>query len=341
MTADVAQIDEAALGAYMQAHVPGFAGPLTASKFAQGQSNPTFLIETPSRKYVVRRKPPGTLLKSAHAVEREYAVMRALHPTGVPVPRVLALREEPSVIGTAFFVMEHVEGRILWDPALPELAKEGRAAIYDEMNRGLVALHAQRPADIGLAGFGRPGNYYTRQLSRWSDQYRASETDPIPDMDALIAWLGAHVPPDDGRVCIVHGDYRIDNLIFAPDAPRLLAILDWELSTLGHPFSDLAYQCMQWRLPAVGTFRGLGGLDRAAHGIPTEAEYVTLYCKRAGVGGIEGWPFYLAFSFFRIAAILQGVLKRALTGNASNPERGLQMGKNVPVLARMALEVIG
>ena len=339
MASDVTDIDTAALDSYFRAHVAGYHGPLSAQKFATGQSNPTFFVEAASGKYVLRRKPPGALLKSAHAIEREYTVMQALAPTAVPVPRMLALCEDASVVGTPFYVMAHVDGRIFWDPAVPEVARVDRAAIYDEMNRVLAALHGVDPQAVGLDTFGRPGNYFTRQITRWGDQYRASQTGTIPDMDALIDWLAAHLPPDDGRVAIVHGDYRIDNFIFAKDAPKLIAVLDWELSTLGHPFADLAYQCMQWRLPNEGAFRGLAGVDRAALGIPAEADYVELYCQRAGMGAMTHWNFYLAFSFFRLAAILQGVKKRALTGNASNPERGLKMGEAVPVLAHMANEL--
>ena len=340
MSLDVTQIDTAALEAYFVAHVEGYRGPLEARKFATGQSNPTFLVVAASGKYVLRRKPPGLLLKSAHAIEREYAVMHALAPTGVPVPRMLALCEDTSVIGTAFYVMAHVDGRIFWDPAVPEVSKADRSAIYDDMNRVLVNLHGLNPAAIGLADYGRPGNYYARQIARWGDQYRASATGVIADMDALIAWLGNNTPADDGRVSVVHGDYRIDNFIFAPDAPKITAVLDWELSTLGHPFADLAYQCMQWRLPNAGEFRGLGGLDKVALGIPDEAAYVALYCQRAGLARIDNWSFYLAFSFFRMAAILQGVKKRALDGNASNPERGLRMGEAVPVLAQLAMQLV-
>ena len=336
---DVAHIDTEALDAYFSTHVAGYHGPLSAEKFATGQSNPTFFVSAASGKYVLRRKPPGTLLKSAHAIEREYAVMRALATTAVPVPRMLALCEDASVIGTPFYVMAHVDGRIFWDPAVPEVSRPDQAAVYDEMNRVLAALHAVSPAAVGLSDFGRPGNYFARQITRWGDQYRASETGVIADMDALMVWLAAHMPPDDGRVSIVHGDYRIDNFIFAKDAPKLIAVLDWELSTLGHPFADLAYQCMQWRLPNEGVFRGLAGVDRAALGIPTEADYVALYCQRAGLGAMTHWNFYLAFSFFRLAAILQGVKKRALDGNASNPERGLQMGEAVPVLAQLAMQL--
>lgn len=341
MADDVTQIETGALDAYFSAHVAGYRGPLSAQKFATGQSNPTFLVEAASGKYVLRRKPPGALLKSAHAIEREYAVMKALAQTAVPVPRMLALCEDAGVIGTPFYVMAHVDGRIFWDPAVPEVSRADRASIYDDMNRVLAALHAVDPQAAGLGNFGKPGNYFARQIARWGDQYRASETGVIANMDALIIWLGAHIPSDDGRVAIVHGDYRIDNFIFAKDAPVIAAVLDWELSTLGHPFADLAYQCMQWRLPNEGVFRGLAGVDRAALGIPAEDDYVALYCRRAGLGAMTHWTFYLAFSFFRLAAILQGVKKRALEGNASNPERGLQMGAAVPVLARMAMELVG
>ncbi len=337
---DVRTIDEAALAAYLSRHLDGFTGPLNTEKFAGGQSNPTYLVRTPAANYVLRRKPPGHLLKSAHAIEREYRVMKALADTPVPVPRMLLICEDDHVLGTSFFLMEHVTGRVLWDPALPDETVSGRAAIYDAMNAALASLHSVDIAAAGLSDFGRPGNYFARQLARWSDQYRASETAPVPAMDRLIAWLGEALPEDDGRVALVHGDYRIDNMIFAADEPRLLALLDWELSTLGHPFADLAYQCMQWRLPNEGTFRGLGDLDRAAAGIPTEEQYVARYCARMGLAGIPDWTFCLAFSFFRLAAILQGVMKRALDGNSSNPERGLKMGEAVPVLAGMAMELV-
>ena len=334
---DLPDLDTGVLANWMRAHVAGFEGPLATRKFATGQSNPTFLIEAASGQYVLRRKPPGQLLKSAHAVEREFRVMRALADTDVPVPRALALCEDAGVIGSAFYVMQYVEGRIFWDPALPGLAREERAALYDEMNRVLAALHWLDPAAVGLGDFGRPGDYFGRQIARWSEQYRASKTADLPDMESLMHWLEANNPDDDSRVAIVHGDYRIDNFIFARDSPRLIAVLDWELSTLGHPLADLAYQCMQWRLPNEGTFRGLAGVDRASLGIPDEGEYVARYCERLALEHIPHWTFYLAFSFFRLAAILQGVKKRALDGNASNPERAHQMGAAVPVLARMAM----
>jgi len=329
-----------AAGHWAEANVPGFRGLRTVSKFGSGQSNPTFLLEAESGRYVLRRKPEGALLKSAHMVEREYRVMRALKPTGFPVPDALALCEDLDVIGSTFFIMAHVEGRIFWDPALPGSSREERAAVYDSMNAALARLHGVDVAAAGLSDYGRPGDYFARQLARWSEQYRASETEKLADMDALIAWLLANRPPDDGRVALVHGDWRIDNIMFAPDAPDVVAVLDWELSTLGHPFADLAYQCMQWRLPNAGEFRGLGGIDRAALGLPNEAAYVEAYARRLGVPRIDNWTFLIAFSFFRVAAIVQGVYKRALEGNASNPERARKMGAAVPMMARLAVEAI-
>jgi aminoglycoside phosphotransferase (APT) family kinase protein len=332
--------DARALDAWASVHVEGWRGPAHAKKYATGQSNPTYLIEAASGPYVLRRKPPGKLLKSAHMIEREFRVLRALESTGFPAPRAFALCEDESVIGTAFYVMAHVDGRIFWDPALLELKREDRRSIFDAMNEGLARLHAIDVAAAGLSDYGKPGNYFARQLQRWSEQYRASETETIDDMDRLIAWLVRSVPADDGRVALVHGDWRIDNLIFDKSAPRLVAVLDWELSTLGHPFADLAYQCMQWRMPNTGIMRGLGGLESAALGIPTEAEYVAAYCRRIGIERVPDWSFLLAFSFFRIIAICQGVYKRSLDGNASNPERAKRMGAAVPVMARLAMEAV-
>jgi aminoglycoside phosphotransferase (APT) family kinase protein len=340
MSGEALALDVARLEAWAHAHIEGFAGPVTATKFPTGQSNPTYLIETPTRRYVMRRKPPGKLLKSAHMVEREYRVLRALEGRDFPAPRALALCEDESVIGSVFYLMSHVEGRILWDPALPDLTREQRAAIYDSMNAALADLHAIDIAAAGLGDFGKPGSYFARQLQRWGEQYRASETTVYPDMNRLIDWLGAHVPADDGRAALVHGDWRIDNMIFAAGDARLLAVLDWELSTIGHPFADLAYQCMQWRLPNTGQSRGLAGVDRAALGIPTEADYVARYCARAGIAGVPDWAFLLAFSFFRVAAIVQGVYKRSLDGNASDPERARKMGEGVPLMARLAMDVV-
>ncbi len=332
--------DIAKLGGWLEAHVAGFHGLAAINKFPGGQSNPTYKLEAASGSYVLRKKPSGTLLKSAHAIDREYRVMKALADTDVPVPKMLAICEDESVIGTSFFLMDFLQGRIFWDPALPDLTNADRAAIYDQMNRKLAALHSVGINKAGLADFGRPGDYFGRQLARWSDQYRASETGTIADMDALILWLNANLPTDDGRVSLVHGDYRIDNMMFDAKTPRMIALLDWELSTLGHPFADLAYQCMQWRLPNQGKMRGLAGLDRAALGLPTEADYVALYCQRTGIPEIANWNFYLAFSFFRLAAIIQGVKKRALDGNASDPSAGLRLGEVVPILAGMAIKTI-
>jgi aminoglycoside phosphotransferase (APT) family kinase protein len=335
-----AQLDTGKLSCYLERVLPGFKGPITAEKTPTGQSNPTFLLSSPSGRYVLRKKPPGQLLKSAHAVDREYKVMKGLGQTDVPVPRMLHLCEDDSVLGTAFFVMEFVDGAIFWNPALPELANAQRTMVYDEENRALAALHCVDPVKVGLADFGKAGSYFARQRDRWTKQYRASETEHIAEMETLIAWLAANEPPDDGRVSLVHGDYRIDNMIFAKDASRLLAIIDWELSTLGHPFSDLAYQCMQWRLPNKDAMRGLADIDRQALGIPTEEEYVAKYCERVGIAGIAHFNFYLAFSFFRLAAIVQGVKKRGLEGNASNPERARKSGEMVPVLAKMGVGVL-
>ncbi|MDN2565104.1 phosphotransferase family protein [Aquibium sp. A9E412] len=338
---DANRLDAETLGPYLEAHVPGFSGLRAVEKFSSGQSNPTYRLEADSGRYVLRAKPPGKLLKSAHQVDREFRVMRALADTAVSVPRVLFLAPEESPIGRMFYVMEHVEGRIFWDPALPEAAgNDERAAFYDAMNATLAALHDVDPEAVGLADFGRPGSYFERQLSRWTSQYRASETATVADMDRLIAWLEDNLPADDGRVALVHGDYRLDNMIFAPDRPQVLAVLDWELSTLGHPYADLAYQCMQWRLPHDSGFRGLGGIDRAALGLPGEEAYVARYCARRGLDGIDNWIFCLAFSFFRLAAICQGVYKRALDGNASNPEKARSYGEAVTLLARLAVEMI-
>jgi aminoglycoside phosphotransferase (APT) family kinase protein len=319
--------------------VPGFSGLHAIEKFNTGQSNPTYRVEADSGRYVLRAKPPGTLLKSAHQVDREYRVMKALANQGVPVPKVYALSQEHSAIGRMYFVMELVVGHIFWDPALPETTKEERTAIYDGMNDVLARLHSVDPIAAGLGDFGKPGNYFARQIKRWSEQYLASKTDELPEMDRLMAWLKDNLPEDDGRVSVVHGDFRLDNMIFAGHGEKVLALIDWELSTLGHPMADLAYQCMQWRLPHASGFRGLGGLDRAGLGIPSEEDYVASYSERSGITA-DNWSFCLAFSFFRLAAILQGVYKRSLDGNASNPERAREIGKAVPLLAVMAGDVI-
>lgn len=335
----IGELNIDALGAELEQGVHGFSGLKTTTKFDTGQSNPTYLLDAESGQYVLRAKPPGQLLKSAHQVDREFRVMRALKGSDVPVPEMLFLSGDESSMGRMYFVMSYLDGRIFWEPDLPTCDLADRAPIYDAMNAALAALHDINPEAVGLSDFGRPGSYFERQLSRWTKQYRASETRKIEDMDSLIAWLDKALPPDDGQVSLVHGDYRIDNMIFAKDSPAILAVLDWELSTLGHPLADLAYQCMQWRLPHDSGFRGLGGLDRSAIGLPTEKEYVRAYCQRRNIDGIDHWTFYLAFSFFRLAAILQGVLKRALDGNASNPERAREMAKAVPVMAAMAMNL--
>ena len=322
------------LAAYLAENMPGFAGPLTVKQFQGGQSNPTYLLITPARRYVMRSKPGpvARLLPSAHAIEREFRVMRALAPQGVPVPDVLLLCEDESVIGRAFFLMQHVDGRIFWDQSLPGLAATERAAIYDEMNRVIAALHSVDVERAGLADYGRAGNYFARQIGRWSKQYRASETEPIEAMDRLIEWLPLHIPPDD-ETTVVHGDFRLDNLIFHPHEARVLAVIDWELSTLGHPLADFSYLCMSWHIPP-GAFRGIAGLDLAALGIPAEAEFIRRYCERTGRTRIEHWNFYLAYNLFRIAAILQGVYKRALEGMAS-ADNALAAGANTRALAEI------
>jgi aminoglycoside phosphotransferase (APT) family kinase protein len=341
-TKDVAEplrFDPARLEAYMAREAPGFAGPLKVQQFRGGQSNPTYLLETPSRKYVLRRKPPGKLLPSAHAVDREFRVTQALTAKRFPVAEPVLYCGDESVTGTPFYVMGFVDGRVFWNPEMPGSNPRERGSIYDVMVATLARLHCYDPVGLGLSDFGRGENYVARQIDRWSKQYRASQTQPIDAMERLIEWLPAHIPSS-GPVRLVHGDYRLDNMIFANDASRLLAVIDWELSTLGHPFSDLAYQCMQWRLPNRDAMRGLADVDRTALGIPTEAEYIAKYCERMGIAEIPHWKFCLAFSFFRLAAIVQGVKKRGLEGNASNPEKARKSGEMVPVLAKMGAGVI-
>ncbi|ESZ66501.1 phosphotransferase [Mesorhizobium sp. C120A] len=338
---DANTLDQTALAPYLEAHIPGFARLSAIEKFKSGQSNPTYLLTAASGRYVLRAKPPGQLLKSAHQVDREFTVMKALAGTAVPVPAMLHLSAEATPIGRMFYVMDFLDGRIFWDPAVPEAAgNDERAALYDAMNATLAALHDVDVEAVGLGDFGKPGNYFERQLARWTSQYRASETGTVADMDLLIAWLETHMPADDGRKSLVHGDYRLDNMIFAASEPKVLAVLDWELSTLGDPFADIAYQCMQWRLPHASGFRGLGGVDRAALGLPLEEAYVAAYCRRRGLAGIDNWSFFLAFSFFRLAAICQGVYKRALDGNASNPEKAKTYGQAVKLLSHLAAKLI-
>jgi len=336
LVAAVHPFDTDALAAFLRARVADFSGGLVVEQFQGGQSNPTYRITAGGRRYVLRRKPPGTLLPSAHAVEREFRVMSALAGTDVPVAKTCALCEDATVIGTAFYVMEYVEGRILWDPTLPGLSPAQRAAHYDELNRVIAALHRVDYAAAGLADFGRPGNYIERQVARWSKQYQAAAAERIPAMDRLIAWLPQHVPPGD-ETTIVHGDYRIDNVVFHPTEPRVLAVLDWELSTLGHPLSDFAYQVMAWRL-TPRQFRGLKGADFAALGVPTEDQYVAAYCRRTGRDAIPHWEVYLIFNMFRIAAILHGVLARALQGNAASGN-AVETGSRARLVADIAWEM--
>jgi aminoglycoside phosphotransferase (APT) family kinase protein len=320
--------DLGALGAYLSQHLEGFKGPLTAELFKGGQSNPTYKLVTPGKAYVMRAKPGpvAKLLPSAHAVEREFKVMQGLYGTDVPVAKMHCLCEDESIIGRAFYVMEFVEGRVLWDQSLPGMTNAQRGEIYDETNRVIAALHKVPFAERGLADYGKPGNYFERQIGRWSKQYAASLTQPIPEMDSLIAWLPKNIPDsarDDSMVSIVHGDYRLDNLMFHPTEPRVLAVLDWELSTLGHPLADFSYHCMAWHIPP-GAFRGIGGLDLPSLGIPSEADYISLYCERTGITTPQAlkadWNFYMAYNMFRIAAILQGIAKRVEDGTASSAQ---------------------
>lgn len=327
------------LARYLEANVIGFKGPLKAEKFAGGQSNPTFKISAGSGEYVLRRKPPGELLKSAHAVDREYRVLSALADTDVPVAEVYHLCEDDAIIGSMFYLMEYMQGRVLWDPALPNMSTVQRGEIFDQMNQVLVSLHSVDIEAAGLQDYGRPGNYFARQIGRWTKQYQASEIDSIADMDRLIDWLPENTPEDDGKLVLAHGDFRLDNMMFHATESQPIALLDWELSTLGHPYADLAYQCMQLRLDNDSVLAGLGGVDRRALGIPSEQDYVALYCQRMGIESIPNWNFYMIFSMFRFAAILEGVGQRALDGNASS-DKAAQMRELVKPLAKMAVEMI-
>ncbi len=311
------RFDVAALERYMARHVAGFHGPVTVSQFQGGQSNPTYRLTSPSGDYVLRRKPPGKLLPSAHAVDREYRIITALARTTVPVPRTYALCEDDAVIGTAFFIMEWVSGRVMADPLLPGVSPGDRGRIYDSMNEVLARLHTVDLEATGLTDYGRPGSYFARQIHRWTTQYRASETERIAAMEQLIAWLPEHVPADE-QTTVVHGDFRPGNLIVHATEPRVVAVLDWELSTLGSPLADLAYNCMPYRL-APSTLGGVLGADLAALGLPTEADYVATYCRRTGRAGIPDWEFYLAFAMFRLAAIAQGIMGRVIAGTANDP----------------------
>jgi aminoglycoside phosphotransferase (APT) family kinase protein len=341
MTADArtegtsTDFDVATLNDFLSRNIAGYAGPVAVQRFHGGQSNPTYRLSAQSGQYVLRKKPSGKLLPSAHAVDREHRVLTALHSSGVPVARTRLYCDDTSVIGTPFFVMDFVQGRIFWDPTLPELDARERRAAWDDFNRVVATLHALDYRAVGLEDYGRPGNYIARQITRWSAQYRASGTVPIPAMDRLIEWLPAHIPPGD-EVSIVHGDLRLDNMMFHPHEPRIIAMLDWELSTLGHPLADLAYHVMTWRLTNA-QFRGMAGNDLAALGIPPEKDYVDSYCRRVGRAPVapQEWEFYMAFSMFRLAAILQGIARRALDGTASNANAG-ETGARAGPIAELA-----
>ncbi len=328
-----------ALESYLEIHVEGFKKLKSMEKFSGGQSNPTYHIKAQSGEYVLRRKPDGELLKSAHAVDREFKVIQGLADSQVPVATAFHLCEDDAVFGAMFYIMSFEKGRIFWNPALAELKKEQRAPVYNELIRILAALHEVDLTKAGLSDYGRPGSYFERQVGRWSKQYRASETENIDAMEILLKWLPANMPADDGQISLIHGDYRIDNIIFDADKAKGLAVLDWELSTLGHPLADIAYFCMCLRLPQDGKIPGLHGVDRAAIGVPSEEQILAQYCQQRGIEKIENWNFYLIFSFFRLAAILQGVYKRAIDGNASNSE-ALAVGKEARVLAELAVNLI-
>jgi aminoglycoside phosphotransferase (APT) family kinase protein len=332
---DRQKFDVAALHDYMTTHVDGFSGTLAIEQFKGGQSNPTFKLTAGGKNYVLRTKPgpAALLLPSAHAIDREFRVMDALNKAGFPAPRQYALCTDEALIGRAFYIMECMEGRVLWDQSLPGMSNAERAAYYDEMNRVIAQLHTIDYAAIGLGSYGKPGNYFARQIDRWSKQYKASETEVIPAMDQLIDWLPKHIPPGD-ETSIVHGDYRLDNMMFHPTEPKIVAILDWELSTLGHPLADFSYHLMSWHIPQ-GQFRGIGGMDLPALGIPTEAEYTARYCERTGrTIRQEDMAFYLAYNMFRMAGILQGIMKRYVDGTASSAQ-ALKSGQAARPMAEM------
>lgn len=336
MTKPLHDFDHAELSTYLADCLPNFAGLDTITRFSGGQSNPTYKITSGNQSYVMRAKPMGKLLPSAHQVAREFQVMQALAQTDVPVPQMYHLSGDNSPLGTQFFVMELLDGNIHWDPALPLLDSNTRTKMYTAMAETLAALHRVDPVDVGLSDYGRAGNYFDRQVARWNKQYRAAETDKIADIDWVIDWLVDNTPADDGQVRIVHGDFRMDNIMFSPDNSHVIGLLDWELSTLGNPMADIAYQCMCLRLPQDGLVKGLAGIDRTALGIPSEQDYVAAYCTKRGVDAPDAWGFYMTFAYFRLIAILQGVIKRAMDGNASNPASMNMMRAAIPQLADAA-----
>ncbi len=323
--------DETALARWMTANVAGFVGPLTVEQFKGGQSNPTYKLVTPGKAYVLRRKPPGQLLKGAHAVEREAKVLSALGAVGFPVAHVFGLCTDENVIGTWFFVMAMIEGRIFWDASIPEISADERPAYFDAMNTTIAQLHGYDPDAIGLGDYGKPGNYFARQIGRWSRQYlEDADAGRDPNMDRLVEWLPANIPDDGDETSVVHGDFRIDNMIFHPTEPRVLAVLDWELSTLGHPLADFAYHAMMYRMPPY-IVAGLAGANLAVLNIPSEADYLAAYCRRTGRTGMPGYDFYVAFNFFRIAAIFHGIKGRVIRGTAASA----QAQERVPVLPEL------
>lgn len=323
---DVARLDE-----YLDGHLEGYSGPLKVRQFKGGQSNPTYLLETPERRFVMRRKPPGELLKSAHAVDREYRVIDALHGAGFPVPRPYLICEDDDVAGTMFYVMEFLDGRIAWDLDLPGFEPDERAAVYDSLNETIARLHNFDHAAIGLEDFGKPGNYFARQISRWSRQYQASELEAIESMDRLMGWLPENIPEDDSS-SVVHGDFRLDNVVLHPSEPRVIGVLDWELSTIGHPIGDFTYHLMAWQMPEIGIgSTGLAGKNLTRLGIPDEDSYIAAYCERTGRDAIENRNFYSAYNFFRIAAILQGIAGRVRDGTAASAHAGKAAGAVRPL----------
>jgi aminoglycoside phosphotransferase (APT) family kinase protein len=328
------RFDLARLEQFLRGKIDDWGGALAVEQFKGGQSNPTYRITAGGKRYALRRKPPGKLLPSAHAVDREYKVIKALHGAGFPVAKPYVLCEDESVVGTAFYVTDCVEGRVLWDQALPGMTRAQRSAIWDELNRVIAQLHGIDYKAVGLEAFGKPGDYIARQVARWTKQYQASELERIEEMDKLIDWLPRNIPPGD-ETSVVHGDFRLDNMIFHPTEPKILAVLDWELSTLGHPLADFSYHCMSWHI-APGKFRGIAGLDLAALGIPSEREYVERYCKRTGRKGIDPstWDYYMAYNLFRIAGITQGIAKRVVDGTAAS-EYAREAGSRTRPLAEL------
>jgi len=334
------KLDFKATSEWAERNIENFNRPVNYTKFNSGQSNPTFLIETPQKKYVLRKKPEGVLLKSAHAVDREYRVQLALQNSIVPVPKMYAFCGDVSVLGTEFYIMEHLEGVCFEDPRLDAVALDRRCSIFKEMSSILAEIHKVDLFKVGLSDYGPGGDYFTRQITRWTKQYRSSETDQIKSMNQLIRWLEENTPTDDGKRCLVHGDFRLDNLLFDQKKNKCVAVLDWELSTIGHPFADLASVLMQWSMPTGLEGRGLQDVDRKKYGLMEDKEFINSYCQHVGLNSIDKFEFYMAFAFFRMAAILQGVKKRGLEGNASNPDKAMKLGKLVQLFSEKGIAVI-